>query len=134
MKFDRMNTFGTDQTLAATGQLGDVLDLGASGVLANGNGDVKVFAYITTAATGTAGGTCTIALQSDDDSAFGSPTTLLTFPAKTVAQLATAGAVLVEGTVPRCTERYLRLYKTNSITFSAGKATAGLALELQSSL
>jgi hypothetical protein len=84
-------------------------------------------------AFGSAGGTATltIAIQSDDDSAFGSPTTLFTSPAFTVAALV-AGFQAIKMRMPVATqaaagttvitERYLRAYYTvGTENFNAGK-------------
>lgn len=123
------NTFASATAITATGQIGDVIDLGPDGTLGQ---PLKFYIDVDTTLTGTAGGTATIALQACDYSGFGtSPVTLASSGAIALATMA-AGTQIWAGNVPNTqAKRYLRLYSTNSVTFTAGKLDAGLVFDLQ---
>ncbi len=129
MLLDKENTFADATAMTATGQVGDVVDLGVKGGLGL---DMGFFVNVNTLFTGTAGGTATFTLQSCDYDGFGtSPATLLTSGEIALATMATAGTRLWAGKVPSTSKRYLRLYSTNTITFTAGKLDAALVMDDQ---
>lgn len=77
----------------------------------------------------------TISIQTDDNEAFSSPTTVWTSPAYTLAQLATGAKYLLPDEYPVGTnERFVRLYYTIAGTApTLGKITAGEVMARQTS-
>ena len=133
MILDKQNLMSDDQALTASVASTNVIDLGddTSKVKAlNEKGDLEVFAQVTTAFSG--GTSVKATLQSDDDEAFGSPTTLIETAAIAVADLVAGYGFRFKG-LPEINERYLRMYFTVVGTPTAGKVTAGLALQRQTS-
>lgn len=131
MILDYENLFSNDQAITVTAAPTNVIDLGDddSAVQAlNQKGELDVFCQVTTAFAG--GTSLQVALQSDDDEAFGSATTIMTSAAIATASLV-AGYQFKFGKLPRINERYIRLYYTVVGTMSAGKVVAGLVLDTQ---
>ena len=132
MIFDKESLFSNNQAVTATAASENVIDLGADNALVNSPNekDVEVFCQVTTAFTTLTD--LTVSLQSDNDVAFGSPTTLLTTAAIGVATLV-AGYKFAIGMLPKnLTERYIRLYYTvGGSNAVAGKIMAGLVLDVQ---
>jgi outer membrane receptor for ferrienterochelin and colicin len=131
MIFDKQAVFSEDQAVTVTAASTNVINLGdddAAVQALNSKGDLEVFAAVTTAfADGTS---LKVGLQSDDDEAFGSPTTVVESAAIGVATLK-AGYRFKIPKLPRINEQYVRLYYTVVGTMSAGKIMAGLILDGQ---
>lgn len=134
MIFDSTNLFSDAQAITASAASTNVIDLGATGTpkhAANaitrdiGKGSpIQLRVQVTTAfATLTS---LTVGIQTDDNEAFSSATTVLSSPAVAVADLV-AGYVFPLVVIPRGTlERYVRLYYTVAGTnATAGNVTAG---------
>lgn len=131
MIFDKQNLFSEDQAVTVTANSSNVIDLGndSSKVQAlNSKGELEVVAQVTTAFAG--GTSLKVSLQSDDDEAFGSPTTVLETAAIALADL-DAGYNFKLGKLPDINEQYLRLVYTVVGTMSGGKVFAGLNLDRQ---
>lgn len=140
MIFDRNNLFSNSQAVTATAASTDVIDLGATGTPVGssaalvrdiGLGNplplrvqiVEAFNNLTSV---------TIALQVDDNEAFGSPKTVQSVTV--VLAALTLGAVVgAFNYMPRGTdERYLRLHYTVTGTApTLGKVTAGVVAASQ---
>ena len=84
----------------------------------------KVFVTVAESVTSTGSATVAFALQMDNDSAFGSPTALVTVTAVGKATLV-AGYKVIEFTLPSTVERYIRiLYTVATEVLSKGKFNA----------
>jgi len=133
MILDKQNLFSEDQAVTVTAASTNVIDLGndhARVQALNEKGRIDILCQVTTAfASGTS---IDVAFQSDDDVAFGSPTTLRTTGAIATATLV-AGYQFKIGTVPQINEQYLRLVYSVVGTMSAGNVMAGLVLDNQTS-
>lgn len=114
--------FSNAQDIAtATAASTNIIDLGVARNIAIGK-PIYVVVMVTTAMTNT--GSCTIKLETDDDSAFGSATNA---QAVGVFTTAAAGAMLIVPIYPHnISERYMRLYYTKSGTIDAGNVDAFL--------
>lgn len=133
MIFDKQALFSEDQALTVSAASSNVIDLGDDSARVqalNEKGDLEVMIQVTTAFAG--GTSLKATLQSDDDEAFGSPTTVLDSAAVVTASLV-QGYQFPFGELPRISERYLRVAYTIVGTMSAGKVFAGLNLDRQSS-
>ena len=133
MYLDYENLFCNDQAITSVdGASTNVIDLGDDNALApvpNEKGDVEILCQVTETFVG--GTSLAITLQSDDDEAFGSATTLLTTPAIVTASLVAGYQFTIAVPREKITEQYLRLSFDVTGTMSAGKITAGLVLNRQ---
>jgi len=133
MIVDNYGLFSDSQAVTVTAASTSHIDLSAMGVTYDsvtlsrkiGNiYDIPFMCYVSESfATLTS---LAIALQSDNDSAFGSATTIISV-SMTLAQL-TKGALVngIHGRLPVVTERYVRMYYTvTGSTATAGKIFAG---------
>lgn len=126
MLFSKDELFSDDQAITATAVSTNVIDLGdKDDVFSNGK-PVPILIQVTeTFATLTS---LQVAVQADDDEAFGSATTVVTTAAIAAATLV-AGYKFVVNYVPRVSERYLRLsYTVAGSDATAGKITAGIIM------
>jgi hypothetical protein len=133
MILDKENLFSEDQNIAlicdTTGYSTNIIDLGndAAAVQAlNEKGGELLVQVTEDFASGTS---VKVELLSDDDVAFGSPTTVL-------ASAAVVTATLKEGyqfklALPEINEQYLRLKYTVAGTMTTGKVLAGLIVDKQ---
>lgn len=135
MFLDKENLFSEDQDIgvAATADAAtastNIIDLGnddAAVQALNEKGGQLLVQVTETFAGGTS---MKVTLQSDDDEAFGSPTTV-------VESAAVVTASLVQGyqyklALPPINEQYLRLVYTVVGTMSAGMVMAGIVLDKQ---
>jgi hypothetical protein len=127
MLFDSQNLFSDTQAVTVTATSTNLLDTGAARDLLAGEG-LFLVVQVTEAFDAGGAATVTVALQTDDNSSFSSPTTLFSSPTTGLSGL-TLGARPVQIRVPRGAERYLRLsYTVADGPFTAGKVTAGLVL------
>ena len=130
MMYGKLNTFGTDQAVTATAASTDIIDLGATRDIGNGEPLELVILCTETAVSG-GSSTVTIDLQTDDNSSFSSAATLASSGAIAKASI-TAGTELLRIKVPLNVERYLRLYYTVATAdLTSGKFTAFLAHDRQ---
>ena len=109
MYIDSLLEFSRAQALTASGASTNIIDLGSDRDIGPGRPLWVVVAAAGAARNTTGAETYSIALQTDDNAAFSSPTTIATV-APAAASL-TAGARLVIG-MPFANERYLRLNYT----------------------
>ena len=136
MIVDKENLFSNDQDLGDSAGTATVV---STNIIDLGNDDSKVQALnekggqlLVQVTESFVGGTSVaVTLQSDDDEAFGSPTTV-------VSSAAIGASTLVAGyqfklALPPINEQYLRLSYAVVGTFTAGMLTAGLVLDKQTS-
>jgi hypothetical protein len=126
MILDKTLLFSDAQAITVDAVSTNVIDLGVDRDL--GQSDIDVFVQVSTAfdSAGEAA-TLVITLQTDNDEAFGSPTTLYQTGVITEAALAVVGYNPFKIKLPQTTERYLRLDFNNATeAFTAGALTAGL--------
>ncbi|MDR8077840.1 hypothetical protein KPA96_19480 [Burkholderia cenocepacia] len=109
MYIDSLLEFSRAQALSASGASTNIIDLGSDRDIGPGRPLWVVVAVAVAADNTTGDETYSIALQTDDNAAFSSPTTIATV-APAAASLP-AGARLVIG-MPFANERYLRLNYT----------------------
>jgi len=141
MIMDLTGLFSSNQAITATAASTNLIDLGAgatgTGVGNKGAGfgtEIPLVIAVTEAfATLTS---LTITVETDDNAAFGSATTVWTSPAYTLAQLNAAYAgdfYLSPDRLPvSVNERYVRLkYTVGGSNATTGKITAGTALARQ---
>lgn len=141
MLIDSQAIFSDAQALTATAASTNILDFGTPGTPNRGNqltrdkGNEGLMLDIRVGTTFVSGGlsTLVIAVQMDDDVAFGSPTTIQTLEAIAKADLVAGYNVKEICKIPRgATERYLRLnYTVNTANFTAGTISAALVAALQ---
>lgn len=131
MILDRETLFSDEQAITSSSAAStDYIDLGlANRDIGKGN---EIELLITVTETFVTGDSATLnpSLQTDNASTFNTgPTTLWALGASGAATLVAGYQVKVR--VPRDTDRYLRMYYTLATgTFSAGKITAGLVLDV----
>lgn len=126
MFIDKQLEFSDAQTIAAAAST-NTIDLGpmkgtSRGVEAGEH--TSIMLATPTAIVG--GGTVTVAVQTDDNEAFSSATTLMTSKAYSAADFA-AGPIFLP--FPPGAERYVRLSYTTGGTVSAGTIDAALVLD-----
>lgn len=120
-----------DQAVTVSAASTNIIDLGndsAKVQALNSKGDLEILAQVTTDFTG--GTSIAVTLQTDDDVAFGSPTTVISSAAIAAASLV-AGYQFKLGKLPRINEQYARLYYTVVGTMSAGAITSTLLVDRQ---
>lgn len=131
MILDKQNLLSDAQALTTSAASTNVIDLGAD--------DASIQAFVERAGeifcqVGVAletGTSVAVAVQVDDDVAFGSATTLYTTAAIATASLV-EGYKFTLGKFPaHISERYMRLYYTIVGTFDAGSVDAGIVLDEQ---
>lgn len=124
MILDRENAFSIAQALTATAASTDLIDLSVVRQIGSGK-DLYLVVNVDVAAGGTSP-TVAIAVQTDDNSAFSSATTLLTSPTYTGAQLVLSSQFVLP--LPQQGfERYLRLQYTLGGTSPTVTLSAHLA-------
>lgn len=131
MILDHQNLFSNDQAITTSAASTNIIDLGNddSKVQAlNEKGEIEILIQVTTAFVG--GTSIAVAVQADDDSAFGSAETLYTSAAIASADLV-AGYKFKIRALPEINKQYIRLYYTVVGTFTAGNILAGLVLDRQ---
>jgi hypothetical protein len=141
MILDRTGLLSENQAITATAASTNVVDLGKTGTpygslsalrrdVGRGEG-VPFFIGVTESFNNLT--SLTITIQTDDNAAFSSPTTVYTTPAYTLAQLATGGAHLLPDELPVGTnEQFFRLLYTVAGTApTTGRITAGVTMARQ---
>jgi len=137
MIFDRQSLLSDAQAITVTAASTNIIDLGpiATGIVRDiGKGkQIPLLIQVIEAFAAAGAATLTVALQVDNDVAFGSPKTVWTSPALALADLI-AGKVIIPEYIQRGTdERYLRLnYTVATGPMTAGKITAGVTMGNQS--
>lgn len=136
MLMDRSLLFSDGQAITATAASTNVVDLGATGTVYGASspivrdigkgGSVPLYCGVTQSFNNLT--SLTITVETDSDSAFGSPTTVFTSPAYALADLATGARYLLPDSIPVGTaERYMRLkYTVAGTAPTLGKITAGV--------
>ena len=134
MIIDKQNCFTTDYSgvaFTATGQIGDVIDLGLGDFGKSQDQALWIYVKVTEAYNNLT--SIAFKFQTDDNAAMSSPTDL---PIQSTVLLAglTLNAELMKVKVPLGCERYIRLYGTVSGTApTTGKIAAFLQVDLQAS-
>lgn len=121
------------QTISASGVTNSTYDIDtlAAGDAIKSGAILKLIATAAFVGTGT---TCTFALTTDSDVAFGTATTLFSTGAVAKASL-TAGAVIAQVVIPVGVKRYLRMVYTTDNTFeTTGKVAAFILLNPEKTL
>lgn len=132
MMYDKLNTFGTDQTVTTTAASTDIIDLGAARDMGNGE-PLELVILVTETVTASGAATVTFTLETDDNAGFSSTFVLASSSAIGKAAL-TAGTEVLRVKVPLDAERYLRTnYTVATGPLTAGKFTAFLAHDRQAS-
>lgn len=137
MIFDKQTLLSDAQAITVTAASTNVIDLGpikTGQVRDIGKGkQIPLRIQVTEAFTAGGAATLTVALQVDNDEAFGSPTTVWTSPALALATLIAGYVVIPEYITRRTDERYMRLnYTVATGPMTAGKITAGVTMGNQS--
>lgn len=134
MILDAQNLFCEAQTITSTGNATNDIDLGPI-ASANSQRDLGASTGLyfevdcTTTAAGTSG-TLTVALETDDNSSFSSPTVL--YQTSAIAQTSlVAGTRLALVQIPSTVQKYLRVTFTVGGTLTAGAYSAYLTLDPQ---
>ena len=129
MFVDAKNDFSVAQTIATAAST-NVIDLGPIKGAARDVGVGEKFYIVLWTPTAMSGTTptLTVAVQTDDNVGFASPTTLHTSAALTPANLA-AGPVVIP--MPFGAEKFLRLSYTAGGTVAAGTVSASVTLDPQ---
>lgn len=150
MIFDRTALLSDAQAITTTAASTNVIDLGppstaprhAASLRRNlGIGAcIPFLIQVVETFTAAGAGTLTVALQTDDNEAFSSPTTVWTSPAIALADLVAGQNLGVVNYIPKgindkgITERYFRLnYTVATGPMTAGKITAGVVAAVQQS-
>lgn len=133
MILDKGNLVSSAQAVTSSAGSTDVIDLSQARAIGDGE-ELEFFVNVDTAATAAGAATVTFQVQTDDNSAFSSPTTLIQTDAIPKATLVAGYQIkipLPDGATP---ERYLRLYYSVATgPLTAGAFTAGLVLDAQNS-
>jgi len=136
MIMDRTGLFSDGQAITATAASTNLVDLGpiGSGVTRDiGHGtEIPLAVSVTESFNNLT--SLTISVETDDNAAFSSATTVFTSPAYTLAQVAAGAKYLLPDAIPAGTaERYVRLkYTVAGTAPTTGKITAGVAASRQS--
>lgn len=136
MIFDMTNLFSDNQAITADAASTNIIDLGVTGTpygapsalrrdIGPGT-DVPLAIVVTESFNNLT--SMTIAIQTDDNPAFSSPTSIWTSQAYTLAELAVGGKYLLPDDMPVGTnERYVRLfYDVTGTAPTTGKILAGV--------
>lgn len=133
MILDKGNLVSSAQAVTSSAGSTDVIDLSQARAIGDGE-ELEFFVNVDTAATAAGAATVTFQVQTDDNSAFSSPTTVIQTDAIPKATLVAGYQIkipLPDGATP---ERYLRLYYSVATgPLTAGAFTAGLVLDVQNS-
>lgn len=140
MIMDRSLLFSDGQAITATAASTNLVDLGATGTPYGGTALVRnpgpghaIPVLVTVTQSFNTLTSLTITIETDDNAAFSSATTVWTSPAYTLAQLATGAKYLLPEYIPSSVnERYMRLkYTVAGTDPTLGKITAGVVAARQ---
>lgn len=139
--FDRTGLFSDRQAITATATSTNIVDLGATGTpygsaspiqrdIGKGT-EVPLHCSVTETFNNLT--SLAISIETDDNAAFSSATTVWTSPAYTLAQLATGAKYLLPDSLPVGTnERYVRLrYTVVGTAPTTGRIIAGVVMSRQ---
>ena len=135
---DRTGLFSDGQAVTATAASTNVVDLGTFGPGIGYSRDKGLGTAIPLEVAVTQSfnnlTSLTISVETDDNAAFSSPTTVFTSPAYTLAQSAAGAKYLLPDALPAGTsERYVRMkYTVAGTAPTTGKITAGVCAARQS--
>lgn len=133
MILDKGNLVSSAQAVTSSAGSTDVIDLSQARAIGDGE-ELEFFVNVDTAATAAGAATVTFQVQTDDNSAFSSPTTVIQTDAIPKATLAAGYQIKISLPVGATPERYLRLYYSVATgPLTAGAFTAGLVLDAQNS-
>lgn len=133
MILDKGNLVSSAQAVTASAGSTDVIDLSQARAIGDGE-ELEFFVNVDTAATAAGAATVTFQVQTDDNSAFSSPTTVIQTDAIPKATLVAGYQIKISLPVGATPERYLRLYYSVATgPLTAGAFTAGLVLDAQNS-
>ena len=131
MIFDKQGLFSEDQAITVTADSTNVIDLGADASLVPSPNykDTPIIVQVTTAFAG--GTSIKVTLETDDNTAFNSATTLYETAAVAAATATTGYKFKIPALPFEDVERYVQLAYTVVGTMSAGKVFAGFVLDKQ---
>lgn len=133
MILDKGNLVSSAQAVTSSAGSTDVIDLSQARAIGDGE-ELEFFVNVDTAATAAGAATVTFQVQTDDNSAFSSPTTVIQTDAIPKATLVAGYQIKISLPVGATPERYLRLYYSVATgPLTAGAFTAGLVLDAQNS-
>lgn len=133
MILDKGNLVSSAQAVTSSAGSTDVIDLSQARAIGDGE-ELEFFVNVDTAATAAGAATVTFQVQTDDNSAFSSPTTVIQTDAIPKATLVAGYQIKISLPVGATPERYLRLYYSVATgPLTAGAFTAGLVLVAQNS-
>lgn len=137
MIFDQQTLLSDAQAITVTAVSTNVIDLGPikTGIVRDiGKGkQIPLLIQVTEQFAAAGAGTLTVALQVDDNEAFGTPKTVWTSAAFALATLKPGFVVIPEYITRGTDERYMRLsYTVATGPMTAGKVTAGVTMGNQS--
>lgn len=131
MILDKENVFSAAQEVTSTAASTYGVDLGNKSSLIQSIVEYgRVDLLVTVNTSFTAAKTVAIAVQVDDDSSFGSATTLATVSVSTTLMVA-GYHIPISVPIAYADEQYMRLYYTVTGTVSAGKLDAAIILDRQ---
>lgn len=132
MFLDKQNTFSDAQAVTASAASTNIIDLGNDDAYVqalNEKGEIEILCNVDTVFA--TGDSLKVSIQTDDDVAFGSPTTIHETAAVATASLVAGYNFKIKG-LPPINEQYIRLYYTVAgSNFTTGKINAGLVLDRQ---
>ena len=133
MILDKGNLVSSAQAVTSSAGSTDVIDLSQARAIGDGE-ELEFFVNVDTAATAAGAATVTFQVQTDDNSACSSPTTVIQTDAIPKATLVAGYQIKISLPVGATPERYLRLYYSVATgPLTAGAFTAGLVLDAQNS-
>lgn len=135
MIFDQTNLLSDAQAITDTAVSTNVIDLGPLQIVRDiGKGKpIPLLIQVVEGFAAADAATLTVALQVDNDEAFGSPKTVWQSTALPLADLVPGKVVVPEYVTRGTDERYMRLnYTVGTGPMTAGKITAGVTMGNQS--
>lgn len=134
MILDRENAFSQSQALSGTTLVPstDVIDLSVVRQIGQGNNLPELVVNFEAAPGGTTP-TMTLALQTDDNASFSSPTTVITYLSAVAASAFGASTQYVFNLPQQGLERFIRLAYTMGGTSPTAQVSAHLVLDVQNS-
>jgi hypothetical protein len=134
MILDKENLFSEDQVIAGTidnttGYGTNIIDLGNDDAAVQALNEKGGELLVQVTADFASGTSMQVVLQSDDDEAFGSPTTLVSSAAVVTASLKAGYQYRLA--LPEINEQYLRVSYVVAGTMTTGKVLAGIVVDKQ---
>lgn len=126
MIFDSTNKFSTEQAVTSTASSSNVIDLGVSGRDIGLGEVIPVWIGVDTAFAGLT--SLLVTVQTDDDEAFGTASSVISTPAISVADLKAGYQFSIQSVPKNVLGRYVRLSYVVVGTGTAGTLSAGVTM------